>query len=65
MQLRQSEFAEEYRKLQGQLAEGFSNLAEVSNKLAEENRALYAELHEAKTLFDFIKTQLDPDKPPQ
>lgn len=51
--------------MQAQLAEGFSKLAEENSKLAEENRAQCAELHEAKTMLNFFKTQRDPDHPPQ
>ena len=42
-----------------------AELAEENGKLQDELRAVCAELHEAKIMLDFIKTQRDPEQLPQ
>jgi len=52
----QLKLAEELQQLRLELAEENSKLVEENNKL----RALCAELHDAKTMLNFFKTQRDP-----
>ena len=50
-----------WQQLRSEWQDELRTLIEENSKL----RALCAELHEAKGLLKFIKTQREPDQPPQ
>src|SRR5262249_42926307 len=61
----QSRLDEKLQQLRSKQKSELAELAKENAVLAEENRALCAELHEAKTMLNFFRAQRDPEQPPQ